>query len=215
MLPAERRPPSRLDQRTCREERRCADIVPKSDRSDPGGSLQSSLQAKAKAIRASTRDRWITSSRALPCANAPRLSQAVTRRELSFTAQFAKPKTYSAIARARHRDSKLLSSSRIRACASMGSPLFSMATLTGATLTGATPTGAHVRLRLRPHRCGPLQQRFRDHGFAGVPAFRLSIRRQDQCPCAVDGRPALHSLASAAGALMGRSVATSTAKKTD
>ena len=44
-------------------------------------------------------------------------------------------------------------------------------------------------------RCGPPQQGFRDHGLAGVPAFRPSIRRQDQCPCAFDAE-APHSFIS-------------------
>ena len=150
MLPAERRPPSRLDQRTCREERRCADTAPKNDRSDPGGSLQSPLQAKAEAIPASTRGQVDCFVAYTPLRKRAAFVAGKDAERATFHRAVRKAKTYSVIARARHRDSKLLSSSSIRACASMGSPLFSMATLTGATLTGATPTGATPRAPRAP-----------------------------------------------------------------
>jgi len=114
--------------------------------------------------------------------------------------------TYWLLTRARHRDSKL-SSSSIRACAFMGPLRFSVATLTGGatlTLACAGAAGAH---------------RNNDFEIMVLPAyqhFRPSIRRQDQCPCAFDAE-ALHSLigalACAASMPIGTSAEMQTAKK--
>ena len=113
---------------------------------------------------------------------------------------------YWVLTRARQRDSKL-SSSIIRACASMGPLRFSVATLTGGatlTLACAGAAGAH---------------RNKDFEIMVLPAyqhFRPSIWRQDQCPCVFDGE-ALHSLicalACAVSMPIGASAAMQTAKK--
>jgi hypothetical protein len=113
---------------------------------------------------------------------------------------------FSLLTRARHRDSKL-SSSSIRACAFIGLLRFSATTLTG---------GATLTLACAGSAAGHLSA---DFGITVLPAyqhFRPSIRRQDQCPCAFDGE-ARHSLicalACAVSMPVGASAAMQTAKK--
>src|SRR3954471_11384604 len=77
------------------------------------------------------------------------------------------------LTRARHRDSKL-SSSSIRACASMGSLRFSL-------------TGAAAALACAGAAAGHFSKDFEITVLPAYQHFRPSIRRQDQCPCAFDG----------------------------
>lgn len=89
----------------------------------------------------------------------------------------------------------------------MGSLRFSVTMLTGSAsafaCAGAGAAAGH---------------RNNDFEITVLPAYqhlRPSIRRQDQCPCALDGTAALHSLTCAAGALIGSSAAMTMARKTD
>jgi hypothetical protein len=118
------------------------------------------------------------------------------------------PRPYSIVTRERHRDSKLLSSSSIRACASMGSLRFSVTMLTGGAAAFACAGAA-------------AGHRNNDFDIWALPAyqhFRPSIRRQDQCP--FDDGAAMHSLtcaltcalACAAGMPIGMSAEMQTAK---
>lgn len=112
---------------------------------------------------------------------------------------------YSELTRARQRDSKL-SSSSIRACASMGPLRFSVATLTGAAAALACAGTA----------AGHFSNDFEITVLPAYQHFRPSIRRQDQCPCVFDGE-ALHcligALACAVSMPIGTSAEMQTAKK--
>ena len=126
-----------------------------------------------------------------------RIAQAVpparhTRASISLSL------TYSAETRARQRDSKL-SSSSIRACASIGSLRFSATTLTG---------GATLTLACAGSAAGHLSDDFEITVLPAYQHFRPSIRRQDQCPCAFDGE-ARHSLICALASAVSMPIGTS------
>jgi len=113
---------------------------------------------------------------------------------------------YWVLTRARHRDSKL-SSSSIRACASMEPLRFSVTTVTG---------GATLTLACAGAAAGHFSNDFEIMVLPAYQHFRPSIRRQDQCPCVLDGE-ATHSLicalACAVSMPIGASAAMQTAKK--